>query len=165
MDVRGSRVLTVVMLLGASLILAACGGGEDQQSAAAAGAPPPGGMAVGYLGYAEDVGRTIEVTATDEMDYDPSSISVTQGETIRFVVTNEGKLPHEFALGDEASQKEHEDEMAMGGMVHDHPFSVYLGPGETGELIWTFANAGTFSYACHVPGHFDAGMEAPLVVE
>jgi uncharacterized cupredoxin-like copper-binding protein len=163
MDVRGSRVLTVVMLLGASLILAACGGGEDEEKAAAA--PPPGGLAVGYVGYPEDVGRTVEVTATDEMEYEPDSISVTQGETIRFVVTNEGKLPHEFSLGDDAGQAEHEQEMAGGAMVHDHPFSVYLAPGETGELVWTFANAGTFSYACHVPGHFDAGMEAPLVVE
>ena len=122
-------------------------------------------MTVGYLGYPEDAERTVEVTATDEMDYDPTSISVTQGETIRFVVTNEGNLPHEFALGDDASQAEHEQEMAGGAMVHDHPFSVYLEPGETGELVWTFANAGTFSYACHVPGHFDAGMEAPLIVE
>ena len=152
----------MAMALGASLILAACGGGEEETTLAA---PAPGGLAVGYAGYPEDATRTIEVTATDGMAYDPSSISVTRGETIRFVVTNEGEMPHEFALGDEASQAEHEKEMAGGMMVHDHPFSVHLAPGETKELVWTFANAGKFSYACHVPGHFDAGMQAPLTVE
>ena len=151
----------MVVLLGASLILAACGGEEEKTLAP----PSSGGLAVGYVGYPEDVSRTVEVTASDEMGYDPASISVTRGETIRFVVTNEGRMPHEFALGDAASQEEHEKEMAGGMMVHDHPFSVHLAPGETKELVWTFANAGTFSYACHVPGHFDAGMEAPLIVE
>ena len=32
------------------------------------------------------------------------------------------------------------------------------GRGETAELEWTFTEPGRYQFACHVPGHFEAGM-------
>ncbi|GAB4234212.1 MAG: hypothetical protein OHK0028_10350 [Deltaproteobacteria bacterium] len=31
-------------------------------------------------------------------------------------------------------------------------------PGMTGERVWRFTKAGTYDFACLVPGHFEAGM-------
>jgi uncharacterized cupredoxin-like copper-binding protein len=50
-------------------------------------------------------------------------------------------------------------------MAHDLPNSITLEPGETGQLTWRFGDAGTLEYACHEPGHFDAGMHGPIRVD
>jgi uncharacterized cupredoxin-like copper-binding protein len=120
----------------------------------------------GSAALAEDASRTIEVTTLDSMRFEPMSMELTEGEIVRFVVTNEGKLPHEFALGDEAQQLAHAEEMkGMGMMAHDHPYSVWVEPGETKEMAWSFSIAGEFLYACHVPGHYEAGMVGTLSVK
>lgn len=31
-------------------------------------------------------------------------------------------------------------------------------------MLYTFADAGPYSYACHEPGHFDAGMRGTIPV-
>jgi uncharacterized cupredoxin-like copper-binding protein len=31
--------------------------------------------------------------------------------------------------------------------------------------VWTFTEAGTFTYACHVSGHYDDGMIGTIAVE
>jgi uncharacterized cupredoxin-like copper-binding protein len=40
--------------------------------------------------------RTIRVEMDDALRYRPDRIAVKQGETIRFVVHNAGRLPHEW---------------------------------------------------------------------
>ena len=83
-----------------------------------------------------------------------------------FVVTNSGQAVHEFTLGDAAMQQDHADDMAdmPDGMAHDLPNSVALQPGETKQLTWRFGDGGTFEYACHEPGHYEAGMRGQLTV-
>ena len=44
----------------------------------------------------------------------------------------------------------------MPGMEHHEDNSIALAPGATGHLAWTFTRAGTFQYACLIPGHFEA---------
>jgi uncharacterized cupredoxin-like copper-binding protein len=39
-----------------------------------------------------------------------------------------------------------------------------LDEGRSGEVIWTFSNAGTFEFACLIPGHYESGMHGPIVV-
>lgn len=51
--------------------------------------------------------RTVEVVLKD-IAFEPKSIKVKAGETVRFVLVNEGKLPHEFNLGDKAMHAEHQ---------------------------------------------------------
>jgi uncharacterized cupredoxin-like copper-binding protein len=43
------------------------------------------------------------------------------------------------------------------GMHHELPNSLSLAPGETKRLTWRFGAAGTLEFACHEPGHYDAG--------
>jgi len=39
-----------------------------------------------------------------------------------------------------------------------------LDEGRSGEVIWTFSNAGTLEFACLIPGHYESGMHGPIVV-
>ena len=107
----------------------------------------------------------IEVTLTDALRMEPATMSVPAGVPVTFVVTNTGAIDHEFYLGDEAAQAEHEREMqTMGGMMHDEPEGIALDPGETKELTFTFAQAGDTLAGCHVAGHYDGGMRASIAV-
>ena len=126
----------------------------------------------GKPGDPAKVDRTIEVVAKG-LDYGIDKLQFRAGETVRFVVTNESELVHDFTIGDAATQKAHREEMmkmmdqggmASGEMKHDDTNAVFLRPGETKELVWTFTESGTLEYACNVPGHYEAGMKGPIVV-
>ena len=69
------------------------------------------GAAIGTPGKVGQVTRTVSVDMTDSMRFNPSSIRVKQGDTIRFVVKNSGQLKHEFVLGTEKELKEHYEVM------------------------------------------------------
>ena len=52
-----------------------------------------------------------------------------------------------------------------GAMRHGHANAVLLNPGQSGELIWHFGNAGQgLEFACNVSGHYRAGMHGHLNV-
>ena len=126
-------------------------------------------MGIGNPGKASEVSRTIEVimkeTDGGEMVFEPKEIKVEKGETIRFMVMNKGELEHEFVLDDHDGVMEHKGLMErMPEMEHDDPNSVRLDPGMDGEVIWSFANAGPFEFACLIPGHYDSGMKGMLTV-
>ncbi|MCT9000263.1 cupredoxin domain-containing protein [Chelativorans intermedius] len=128
-----------------------------------------GTVSFGKPGSAAEVDRTIELTA-DGMSYGIDSLQVRAGETIRFVIENGGELNHDFTIGDQATQAEHRAKMkemmasSSRMMDHDDANAVFLKPGETGELIWTFSKTGRFEFACNVPGHYEAGMHGPITV-
>ena len=80
--------------------------------------------------------RTIQVDAADSMRFTPSNVAVKQGETIRFVIRNSGKLPHEFSLGTEKTLKEHYALMKkFPTMEHEEPNQISLKPGQQGEVM------------------------------
>nr|MBA2488983.1 hypothetical protein [Chloroflexota bacterium] len=85
---------------------------------------------------ASEGARTVEVCALDTMTFEPAWIEVTAGETVTFVVTNNGQAVHEFTLGDAAMQQEYATQMEHlpDGVAHDQPNSITLQPGETGLL-------------------------------
>ena len=148
-----------ILILGAWSALALAGGkhagGHDDDHA----------MAYGVPGEAAQVSRTIEVQAADNMRYAPAAITVRRGETVKFVVKNTGKLPHEFVLGNAQSLKEHAEVMRRyPDMEHDDPNMVKMAPGGTGNLIWKFTRAGTVEFACLIPGHYEAGMKGRIRV-
>jgi uncharacterized cupredoxin-like copper-binding protein len=122
--------------------------------------------AAGQAGNPAKVSRTIKINALDTMRFDKTDIKVKPGETIRFVVTNVGKVKHEFTIGTREEQREHAEMMAsMPGMVHEEGNSITILPGETKELIWHFGKAVAVEIACHLPGHFEAGMRARVNVK
>ncbi len=149
--------------------------GEDHAAPKAAGAK--GGhshaeghghgdsAAIGVAGEPGKVTRTVAVDMTDNMRFTPASISVKQGETIRFVVKNSGAVKHEFVLGTEKELKEHYELMKkFPEMEHADPNQVTVAPGKTGQVIWQFTKSGRVEFACLQPGHYDAGMKGAVTV-
>lgn len=123
-----------------------------------------GDTAAGRPGDPKNISRTIKVTALD-IKYDKPKIQIKAGETIEFVVTNTGKLRHEFMIGDAEEQKEHAEMMKqMPDMVHEDANTLTLEPGETKRLVWQFTKTGSLEVACHIPGHYEAGMRSKVLV-
>jgi uncharacterized cupredoxin-like copper-binding protein len=109
--------------------------------------------------------RTIAISMTDSLTFQPDSIEVKAGETVRFEVRNVGQIAHEFFVGSAAQQDEHEAEMRqLGSMPHDHPTGVHVAEGGSKTLVVTFPNAGTLLMGCHEPGHWQGGMRGTIVV-
>ncbi len=121
--------------------------------------------AIGKAGDAAKVSRTVAVDMNDAMRFMPSSITVKQGETVRLVVKNSGKLKHELVLGTEKELTEHYAQMKIHPeMEHDDPNMVLVAPGKTREMIWQFTKAGKVDFACLQPGHYEAGMKGSFTV-
>lgn len=147
------------------------------------------GFGFGEPGMESEVSRTIEVIMGDNY-FEPETISVRAGETVLFVVRNDGEFLHEYNIGTAAMHAEHQEEMTtmmehgmltptgidrettkmehgtngMSANVHDDPNSVLVEPGQTEEVVWKFAAATELEFACNVPGHYQAGMVGRLSV-
>lgn len=151
-------------------------------------AAPAPSFVFGHAAKAAQATRTVELTLGD-MYFEPKSVQVKAGETVRFVLINKGQLLHEFNLGDAAMHAHHQQEMlkmqesgmltptgmnhqdmAHGmdhgkmAMQHDDPNSVFVEPGKIAELTWTFAKASDLEFACNIPGHYQAGMVGKLTI-
>ena len=173
--VKGLGIGIVVVILVVVVVMILSGGqhGPGMHTGASNATSPPssatGSGAVGGVGGPAASGeatRSIEVTTRDSMAFDPTTLQVSAEEVVTFVVTNAGESGHEFTLGDAAMQREHANAMAHmpAGMPHVLPNSIALQPGETKRLTWRFGQAGTLEYACHEPGHYDAGMHGQITV-
>lgn len=82
-----------------------------------------------------------------EFNYEPSTITVEQGQTVRIVFENSGEYPHNFII----------DELDVS--------SETISPGETDTVEFTASASGTYTFYCSLPGHQQAGMEGDLTVE
>lgn len=119
-----------------------------------------GAQSIGAPGIAAKVTRTINVEMSDDMRFSAAKIDAKQGETIRFIAKNNGKVKHEMVLGSEKELKEHYELMKKNPeMEHNDPNMVSVAPGTSGEIIWQFTKAGRVDFACLQPGHYEAGMK------
>lgn len=124
-----------------------------------------GEAAIGNPGMAAKVTRTINIDMKDDMRFHASNFVVKQGETVRFIAKNSGKVKHEMVLGTAKELKDHYEEMKKNPeMEHDDPNMVTVAPGKTGEIIWHFTKAGNVDFACLQVGHYDAGMKGLINV-
>lgn len=161
-----NTLLALTLSAGSALTFAAGdhGGGHDvhandssSSSSTAASPGRPGDPAM--------ASRTIEVVMHDTMRFSPDEIQVKAGETVKFVVRNAGKMPHEMVLGSAAALKAHAAEMReTPSMKHVDPNMVTVDAGRQGELVWQFDTAGTVDFACLIPGHMEAGMVGKVKV-
>ena len=143
---------------------------------------------IGSKGDPKDVTRVIEVKMYDNY-YEPNSIQVKKGETIKIIVTNLGDLVHEYNIGTKEMHIEHQPEMArliehdilLGDRIdhkkmkemskkdhslgHKHANSVMLEPNKTGEIIWKFSKDISLEMACNIPGHYESGMVGPITIK
>ena len=141
--------------------------------------------AVGEPAKATATTRTVQVVMGDNF-YEPETIPVKAGETVRFVIKNMGEFLHEFNIGTAAMHAAHQKEMAMmvehgmltatgvdekkmnmdhskmpgmgHSMKHDDPNSVLVEPGQSKELVWKFTKDAALEFACNMPGHYESGM-------
>jgi uncharacterized cupredoxin-like copper-binding protein len=105
--------------------------------------------------------QTIKVSLTDEMKikFDQDLTTIKSGTIIQFMVTNEGKIPHEFSIGNQKEQKAHGEMMRkMPGMTHADGTTLTVEPGMTKVLTWNFKGDDVVVFACNIPGHYEAGM-------
>lgn len=141
-------------------------GDEDHDKKGAMEQHEDHASALGKPGDPAKIDRTVEIIMSDTMRYSPSRIPVKKGETIRFVLKNEGKLKHEMVLGTIRELKEHAAMMQkMPEMEHADPNMIGVEPGKTGELVWQFTKSGKFDFACLQPGHYEAGMKGKIAVK
>jgi uncharacterized cupredoxin-like copper-binding protein len=111
------------------------------------GPPDPGEP--GFIAGTKAKPRTISIAVTDLLLFDPTVVSVQQGETITFRISNAGQATHEFKVG------------PMRDVFDDVPSTPEIAgitPGSTKSLTFTFSGTGPYAYACHAPGHFENGM-------
>ncbi|UCG99308.1 MAG: cupredoxin family protein [Burkholderiales bacterium] len=119
----------------------------------------------GRTGDPKMVSRTIRIDGHDTMRYTPAEITVRQGETVRFIVYNAGRTMHEIVLGTLDDLQQHAEAMRRHpNMEHDEPYVAHVAPGQSGEMIWQFTEAGDFHFGCLIPGHFEAGMRGRIKV-
>ena len=183
---RRSALPLAALLAAVALLTSACsltdlpGPGRDDQATP----PTHAHRAAGKPGPAWATGAPVRVVMNDHFRYRPSAIMVRAGRRVTFAVTNAGKLPHEFILGDRATQLTHERRMqeaaapTAGGHIHVHAHgpadhashgghgasALTVPPGQTGRLTWAFHDPGIVLYGCHVLGHWAAGMRGTIVV-
>ncbi|MBL4665961.1 MAG: cupredoxin domain-containing protein [Sneathiella sp.] len=136
---------------------------------------------IGEAGNVSEVTRTIEIKMYDSY-FEPENIEIKEGETVRFIVKNEGEFVHEFNIGTASMHAGHQQEMMMmvehgaleadkinhnmmkmdmgNGkiMEHNDPNSVLLEPTKSAEIIWKFSKKSKLEFACNVPGHYESGM-------
>ena len=144
-------------------------------------------MPFGRAGNPKNASRTIHVAMNDKMQFVattshsqrradiapglrphamPGDIEVKRGETVRFVVRNDGALMHEMVIGTMKELKEHAALMRkFPEMEHDEPHMAHVAPGREGEMVWQFTRSGEFHYACLMPGHMEAGMISKIIVK
>ena len=136
------RLLALATGMAFALALAGCGGGANEV----------------HVNTSEtSTGQTITSDVT----------TFTAGESYHFVVKNDGSLAHELMIVQPieagAMDMEAMDEMALYVVEEDD-----LEAGDTVEFDYTFPSdaVGTdLEFACHIAGHYEAGMHLPITVE
>jgi uncharacterized cupredoxin-like copper-binding protein len=136
----------LVILLVTGLLLTACGGQESKETV------------------------EIQVILT-EFGIKSSVTEFEAGVPYRFVVTNAGLVEHEFMVMPPLTQDQkgmHMDMTNLDKMALAMIEGANLQAGNSASFELTFtqpASAGTLEFACHTPGHYEANMKLPIVVQ
>lgn len=115
----------------------------------------PGPGEGGFVPGTAAAPRIIRIYAGPGPRFEPSSIRIARGETVTFVVTTMGPVVHEFMVGGAdavAQDREGTPEIADLGMM------------QTKSLTFTFDGPGPYAFACHVAGHYEAGMRGTIEI-
>ncbi len=108
---------------------------------------------------------TVTVTLTD-FAIQASQTTFQVGTSYHFVVTNKGSVAHQFVImtpmPDDPPAAQVKSAMLAG--IDD----TGLAAGASQSFDYTFktaAPAGTLEFACHLQGHYDAGMHSAITVQ
>ena len=129
----------------------------------AAGPFPVEQLDFGIPGNPRKLQRTWLLELDDDERLEPAQLSIPLGSTVRLVISNSGKRPHELALGSPATLKALADARRQRGKALDESVHVFtIAPGDKDELVWEFNRAGTWLLQCLDPAH--GGKAQPLRV-
>ncbi|PXW96956.1 putative cupredoxin-like copper-binding protein [Sphaerotilus hippei] len=119
----------------------------------------------GIAGERREARRTLQIRMGDDMRFHPDRIEVKEGETLRLVIRNAGRLQHEAVIGTPTALEQHAALMLkFPDMEHDEPYMAHVAPGGSAEIVWTFNRPGDFQFACLMAGHYQAGMVGQIQV-
>ncbi|HSV50724.1 MAG TPA: cupredoxin family protein [Burkholderiaceae bacterium] len=157
------NALLTAALIGTSL--GAMAHGDEGHSKKAVGPARKEQKEWGIAGDARAVNRTIQIAMTDNMRFTPDRIDVKQGDVVRFVIRNNGKMLHEMVIGTKQVLDEHAALMVkFPTMEHEEPYMAHVPQGKSAEMIWNFNRPGEFDFACLIAGHYQAGMVGKIKV-
>ncbi len=124
------------------------------------------------------------IVTMNEYQFTPKTITVQAGAPVELTLVNKGKIEHEFSVyTPPKSAPEDWDEFEIantyftgmgevgvafrgqGAVAGTHLFEVKLERGKSATIEFTPTNKGTFEMACHIKGHYEAGMKGVLVVK
>ena len=133
---------TISIFLMAAVLLAACGGGGGSSSGA----------------------TTVNITLSDFV-ISSSLTTFKVGVPYHFVVKNTASMAHEVYIDpvDPNLTPDTAKSEALAGLGPD-----IMVAGASGSFDYTFSKAypaGTIEFACHLPGHYEAGMHTGIVVQ
>lgn len=109
----------------------------------------------GFAAGTQAAPRVVHIVAGPGYTFSPAEVAIVAGETITFEVTAVGPYAHEFKVGPAAgvaADSEAAPEIANIGMM------------QTKALTYTFSGTGPFAFACHAPGHYEAGMRGVVTI-
>lgn len=114
------------------------------------GSPPP-------------AARTVTLTASDALRFEPSTVTARAGEKVRFEISNTGAVTHEFAIGDASFHAQH---VAASAGAHQHGglqggTVVGVPAGKTATVTFTMPDQPP-AFACYVDSHDKAGMKGTV---
>ena len=139
------RFIAIVVIAAAGLT--ACGGG------AASIAPLP---LASSTPIASATPTIVSISGDDALKFAPAQVAAKPGDVVTFKVTNIGVLPHAFMVG----PKEAVDAASAAGTA----VIENIAAGETKEVSFTFGTTGAYTFACHIPGHFEGGMKGVITL-
>ena len=116
-----------------------------------------------------------------EFEFTPKSLTLQVGVLTELVLRNAGKVAHDltlypapkatvadwddYAMSNTYFQKMGEVEVEFTGQGHASAtslFEVLVLPGQKAVIRFTPKTAGTFELGCHIPGHYEAGMQGTI---
>ncbi|MBI4236773.1 MAG: hypothetical protein HY688_05425 [Chloroflexi bacterium] len=109
----------------------------------------------GCGGSATSSGAPAEVEVTlSEYRVASSLTSFSKSAPFRFAIKNAGTTEHEWMVMPRGAT-EHSKMLAHAGMP----------AGSARVQEFTFKRAGDYEFACHLPGHYEAGMVLPITIQ
>lgn len=147
-----------------------------------------GALMIGVLVLNAIAAPAQKVTLTmTEFQFTPKTASVNRGTTVELTLVNKGTVEHEFTLYPlPASTSTNVDmakyaaentyfkdigtvEIVYPGLTATRKSSrvegMGLNPGQSITIKFVAKKTGTFEFACHIPGHYEAGMKGALTVK
>jgi len=125
--------------------------------------------------------RTVQITGTEQMKYDVTTIHAKPGEELHVVLKSVGSMPkmamaHNFVLVKPGTDLAKFNAAAFNARETDFippdmksaviASSGLAGAGETVEVTFKApAKPGTYPYFCSFPGHYALGMRGDLIVK